>query len=222
MSEQKSSLCPVCGFLLMPGHKCPDLDALVKAAAESEALNDFDIEIAKPYTIAEGPYDDEASGKTIVPDVIGEVVGWRVWRVLHPRSPGNIRLQSLGSGGKHHAAVWTPGKMMEAFCGQSHTPPAEKCSCGFYSARTVEHLLSMHYHSGFKYDDPNDALVIGTVAMQGKIIPGTQGWRAQRVRPLKVLVLPSRWRVLPLLKAAYPKVEFSLENWLTPLDKQRR
>jgi len=201
--------------LLAPGHKCPDLEALAKAAADAPLPKDYDIEIATPYTLAPEPYEDSATGNTIVPDVIGEVTGWRVWRVLHPREPEKIRLQSLGSGGKVHSVIWTPGKIMEAFCSGQHTPPAEKCSCGFYAARTREHLLSMHYHSGFDYDDPTAVLAVGTVKMQGKIIPGTQGWRAQRVRPERVMILPSRWRVVKPLRAMYPKVEFVLENWLS-------
>jgi hypothetical protein len=181
----------------------------------SETPAGFDIEIAKPYTIADEPYEDSLTGATITPDVIGEVVGWRVWRVLHPAEPSRIRLQSLGSGGKMHSVLWTPGKVMEAFCANPHTPPHEKCGCGFYAARTREHLLSMHYHSGFDYDSTLDVLVVGEVAMQGKIIPGTQGWRAQRVRPLRVSILPSRWKVMRPLQAMYPKVEFRLENWLS-------
>jgi len=210
-----TTLCPVCGFLLAPGHKCPDLDALAKAAADAPLPKDYDIEIATPYTLAPEPYEDGTTGQTVVPDVIGEVTGWRVWRVLHPREPEKIRLQSLGAGGKTHSIIWTPGKIMEAFCSAPHTPPAERCSCGFYAARTREHLLSMHYHSGFDYDDPTAVMAVGTVKMQGKIIPGTQGWRAQRVRPERVMILPSRWRVVKPLRAMYPKVEFVLENWLT-------
>lgn len=216
-TPSKSPLCPVCGFTTMPGqkHVCPDLDAIAAAALSAPLPADFDVEVAKPYTAAPEAYEDE-SGKMVTPDVIGEVIGWRVWRVLHPREPAKIRLQSMGSGGKQHAAIWTPNKIMEAFCSQPHVPPTKTCSCGFYAARTREHLLSMHYHSGFTYDNPEDILVVGTVAMQGKIIPGTQGWRAQRVRPQTVLILPSRWRVLRPLQAAYPKVEFKLENWLSP------
>jgi len=209
------SLCPVCGFLLMPGHTCPDLEALAAAASQVPLPPDAEIEVAKPYVVADEPYEEPITGQVIVPDVIGEISGWRVWRVLHPRDPEKIRLQSLGAGGKPHQIVWSPGKVMEAYCTHSHVPPAEKCSCGFYAARTREHLLSMHYHSGFNYDDKLSVLVVGEVAMQGKIIPGTQGWRAQRVRPLRISVLPSRWKVLPLLQAKYPKVEFKLENWLS-------
>jgi hypothetical protein len=211
-----TTLCPVCGYLLAPGHQCPDLDALAEAAAKAPLPKDYDIEVATPYTLAPEPYDDATSGKTVVPDVIGEVIGWRVWRVLHPSDEKKIRLQSLGAGGAQHSAIWTPGKIMEAFCSQPHTPPQEKCSCGFYAAITREHLMSMHYHSGFDYDTRTDVLVVGEVAMQGKVIPGTLGWRAQRVRPLRVMVLPSRWRVMKPLQAMYPKVEFRLENWLTP------
>ena len=42
------TLCPVCGFLYAPGHKCPDLDTIAAAAATSPIPKDYDIEIAKP------------------------------------------------------------------------------------------------------------------------------------------------------------------------------
>lgn len=182
------------------------------AAAQSQPRPD-NVEVAKPYTVAPEPYENDHGG-TVVPDVLGEVVGWRAWRVLHPLEPAKIRLQSLGAGGGVHASIWSPGKVMEAFCASSHEVPNERCSCGFYAAGTLDHLLSMSYHLGFDYEDHRDTLVVGEVAMQGKIIPGTQGWRAQRARPLRVQVLPSRWKVLKPLAAMYPDAEFALGNFL--------
>lgn len=170
------------------------------------------IEVAKPFSAADEPFAG-SDGTMIVPDVIGEVIGWRVWRVMHPYDAKLVRLQSLGAGGTTHAVPWTPGKTMQAFCARDHVIPAKSCSCGFYAARTQEHLLSMSYHRSRDFDDPNDVLVIGEVAMSGRIIPGTQGWRAQRVRPKTILVPYSRWKAAKTLKAAYPDVDVRLDNF---------
>jgi hypothetical protein len=212
-------ICPVCGQGREPGKRC-EACAKVAAAAAQPAPPAENVEVAKPYVAAPEPYVEPITDEEVVPDVIGEVYGYRVWQVHHPHgeNPEAVRLQSLGAGGPKHATIWTPGKTMEAYCAKGHVPPAEKCSCGFYAARTIEHLLSMHYHSGFVYDDTADALVVGKVAMSGKIIPGTQGWRAQRVRPVVGLVLPSRWKALAMLKVQYPEVQWKLENWLTPAE----
>lgn len=191
------------------GHTVPDMAC---EHCQKAALEVLGVEVAKPFTIsASGPIAD-TFGDVIVPDVIGEIEAWRVWRVLDPY--GSPQLQSLGAGGRKHASIWTPQKIMEAYCDREHVVPNERCSCGFYAAKTREHLLEMSYHRGFDFDDPTDVLVIGTVAMQGKIIPGTQGWRAQRARPVSVEVPFSRWRVVKPLAARYPGVQVKLANFL--------
>lgn len=62
--------------------------------------------------------------------------------------------------------------------------PAENCHCGFYGMVSVEHLVQE------RPSDANNKFVILECDFYGKVIPGTQGWRAQRQRVLKVSYSP--------------------------------
>ena len=136
-----------------------------------------------------------------VPDSVEPVSAWRAWRVIE--WGGELRLQSMGAGGRMADVIWTPSRAMEAKCSRGkHTPPSENCSCGFYAARDRNHLTSMAYHY-YNIDDKKDTVVIGKVAMWGRVIPGSQGWRAQFARPMMLIVPPSRWRVMKPLKDVY-------------------
>jgi len=179
--------------------------------------DDLEIEVAKPFVIG-GEVELNPDGEVVIPDYIGELLGWRVWHVRNAYDPKRATLHSLGSGGPQHASEWKPGKLMEAYCARNHTGgvPEKACSCGFYSAKTEEHLLSMNYHRGLDFDDPENVLVIGEVLLQGKVIPGTQGWRAQRARPKTILVPYSRWKVANALKNRYPGVTVKLYNFHKP------
>src|SRR3954471_18228042 len=118
---------------------------------------DEEIEVARPFFAADEKYLT-LDGDVRVPDVLGEVLGWRVWSVKHPFDPSKATLHSLGAGGRQHAVAWTPGKVMEAFCTRSHDVPDKNCGCGFYSAKDRDHLLSMSYHRGDDFDDPSEVL----------------------------------------------------------------
>jgi hypothetical protein len=146
----------------------------------------------------------------VIPDVAGEIIGWRAWNVVGEH---DIRLGSV----THTSYIWHPGtKYVIAECSLHSTEeiPDEKHPCGFYAAKTREHLLSMSYH---RYTD-TDNVVIGEVALSGKVIPGTQGWRAQKARIVKVYVPFEKWRLLEKIKEVYG-VEVQLANTL--LDKSK-
>ena len=188
--------------------------AMREMTAVSDELDsdDLEVEVAKPFVVGDEPVLNP-DGDVLIPDYIGELLGWRVWHVRNAFSKEKATLHSLGTGGHQHASMWKPGKVMEAYCARSHAVPDKNCSCGFYSAKTEEHLLSMNYHRGLDFDDPDEVLVIGEVLLQGKIIPGTQGWRAQRARPKSILVPYSRWKVANNLKERYPGVDVRLYNF---------
>jgi hypothetical protein len=57
-------------------------------------------------------------------------------------------------------------------------PPWEQCMCGIYAVEDVYQALP--------YTNGGDGLVV-RVAGAGKVIPGTQGWRAERARITGVL-----------------------------------
>jgi hypothetical protein len=109
--------------------------------------------------------------EVMVPDVAGEILGWRAWKVEWDVTSQSYELHSATRG-----YTWPKNSWAYAHCAaRGHAPPGEKCSCGMYAAKTREQLLDMSYH----VYDTND-VVVGEVAMAGKVIPGTQGWRAER------------------------------------------
>ena len=142
----------------------------------------------------------------VVPDVLGEMVGWRAWNVIET-GENEVRLGSV----THTSYIWRPQGFVIAECSlhQTEEIPAEKHSCGFYAAKTREHLLSMSYH---RYTDSDD-IVIGEVGLSGKVIAGTQGWRAQKARIKKVYVPFEKWQLMKKIEEVY-NVEVELSNTL--------
>jgi len=119
------------------------------------------------------------------PDVVGTVSGWRAWGIQAdtPRWAHPL-LYSV----TYTAYFWEPRKLSQAECRRcGEDVPGEKCSCGFYSAKTLAHLMSMTYH---QYDAEHNGYfhVVGKVANWGKVIEGSQGWRAQKSYPVALYV----------------------------------
>jgi hypothetical protein len=123
----------------------------------------------------------------------GAKEGWRAWAV-------DRKLPAYGLAPKlysvTHTYHWAPKRKAEAFCeycandetGES-TVPGVDCSCGFYSAKSLKHLMRMGYHSYGDIDEANQFKIVGQVANWGKVIEGTQGWRSQYSYPT-YLMLP--------------------------------
>lgn len=152
---------------------------------------------------------------------VEEIIGYRGWQVVY--SDGLARLESPVVRG----LLWEPGEWLTATCLHSdragykpghphyHGPdtadrsqwsPVKGCNhpghgCGFYAARTREHLIG-ELGAYVRYSEHNPQ-VIGKVQMAGKIIPATNGWRAQRVRPRVIYVPPELWKIGRDLKDAY-------------------
>src|SRR5215510_6271759 len=148
-----------------------------------------------------------------VPDVLGEVPAFRSWNV-----DLNGTLLSL------NGARWRPGGYMVATCqpfgtsmrlGRGHTVseiPVKTCSCGIYAAKDREHLADMQYNRWTPGDDPYPR-VIGEVALSGKIIPGTQGYRALKARPTRIWVPYEAWRMVEKIQKMYG-IPVDLDNTL--------
>lgn len=164
----------------------------------------------------------ESPGETgiEIPDVAGEIIGYRAWKVI--RYGTIIRLASAT-----YQAHWPVDKWVEATCGGDlrcpHSSdgmvPGEDCSCGLYAARDRDHLLDMSYAD---YHNSTDAPVVyGQVGMVGKVIPGTQGWRAAKARVVKIFVPYESWKLGAALGKLYG-VPYELDNWINPLGKVRR
>jgi hypothetical protein len=96
-----------------------------------------------------------------VPDYVSPVVGYRGW-LLGPRD-----LMSL------NGEFWHPNQKLQAVCRKSvnrHTPPHGDCSCGIYSAKSLDQLRTIGYA---------ERGVRGEVYLWGTVVEHKLGWRAQ-------------------------------------------
>jgi hypothetical protein len=144
------------------------------------------------------------------PDMIGTVEGWRAWHVLREPPPfGNApKLESAS-----WAFYWTPRVKARAECERCTDVPGETHSCGFYSAKTLDHLREMGYQ---RYDEEGERVcVVGRLANWGKVIEGTQGWRAEYAYPAMLYVPFEAWKLAMPLSRAYG-VPVRLLNLLDP------
>lgn len=143
--------------------------------------------------------------------VAGEVIGWRAWEVH--RLGKLIRLGSVT-----HSAHWPVADYVYAECnGQRECQfssdgrvPGEDCSCGLYAARDYEHLTKGLPYAA--YDD-RAPRIIGEVAMSGKVIVGTQGWKAERARVNKLYVPHTHWKLGRDIAKQY-NVPFETLRWI--------
>src|SRR5215831_10824223 len=82
----------------------------------------------------------------VVPDLVGEVVGWRAWRVI-----GTRKLPILSSVVRRNM-VWHPDRWTHALCGTDRVcrkggpVPGERCTCGMYAAATRRQLVELGYN----------------------------------------------------------------------------
>jgi hypothetical protein len=139
--------------------------------------------------------------------------GWRVWQCsLDARPSGDHYIYSVTHRVDGEYYFWKPREKSQAFCKKcGANVPGENCSCGFYSARTFEHLMSMHYHP---YDkDSGTVIVLGRLANAGKVIPGTQGWRSQYAYPSQLWVPYETPELIKPLQRTYG-VSVEMRNWL--------
>jgi hypothetical protein len=150
-----------------------------------------------------------------IPDMVGEIIGWRAWRVNVMSLDGqSVRLQSVTK-----RTAWLPNQWLHAKCEVGRHPdakvPVKSCSCGIYAAKHRPHLTGMHYHV-YEIDS---TVVIGEVALAGKVVPGTQGWRAEKARPVRLLVPWTRWKLAQPLELTYG-IPVELDNTLKKEDEE--
>jgi hypothetical protein len=146
------------------------------------------------------------------PDILGEIVGYRAWRirtsVLQPPL-----LESLND-----PFPWAWDDWTYAECDEDEGVPhaCDPCRvgdaffhhhCGIHAARDRGHL------SRLRYNESHGTVVIGEVGLAGDVIVGTQGWRAEKARPLRLWLPHDRWELVNPLRAAY-RVPVHLTNVL--------
>jgi len=101
-----------------------------------------------------------------IPDGIEPIVGWRYWRAEAGW------LFSL-----NRFKTWPAARALEARCsltdGHAEPPPGERCGCGIYAALDLDTLKEI------TEPDLESLLVVGEVALWGRVIPADLGYRAQ-------------------------------------------
>lgn len=183
---------------------CPRCGKLVVAANLSD----------EPQTDSIAHLDFEvAEDEVVVPDSMQVGIGWRAWGVKPDPAPHEIpALYSL----THGEYFWPQRRAFEAECNMGkHEPgqiPVESCTCGLYSAKTLDHLQEMGYH---EYDAESRGMfhVIGPVSVWGKVIEGSQGWRSQFAYPRELFVPFEAHHLAKRLSEAYG-VPARLKNFL--------
>lgn len=140
--------------------------------------------------------------------------GWRAWIVPSGEWFGHSpKLLSIST-----YYVWDPRRLAMVFCEIcGPDAPGERCGCGFYSAKSVKHLLSMNYHQAM-----GDTRVIGRVLNAGKVVEGSSGWRAACAYPDLLLVPHVCWKLVKPLSESYG-VPVRLVNFLaSPREATKR
>ncbi len=172
------------------------------------------------------------SGTDVAPDGsarVEEVIGFRAWRVATTENGPRLKSPLFD-------LTWEPHEWMTAYCGSGghenhvdgcnphngHGPgasdpalwsPVKNCGgeyghgCGFYAGRTREHLIKLGY-GNYTTHSPS---VIGQVQMAGKIIPATNGWRAQKCRARHIYVPHEFWELARDLRAVYGSDDCTVE-----------
>jgi hypothetical protein len=173
---------------------------------EAQEVEDRLEALAQKPSLELPPLDDAT--KMLIPDIAGTVGGWRAWGVDEATDGGPPLLRSV----THSNYVWAPREVQTAVCRKGHVSPDESCTCGNYSAKTYEHLMSMSYH---QYDADNWGYysAVGEVANWGKVVEGSQGWRAQHSYPRVIYVPFEAWHIALALQEAYG-VPVKLKNFL--------
>ncbi|HET9724943.1 MAG TPA: hypothetical protein VFR44_14035 [Actinomycetota bacterium] len=124
-----------------------------------------------------GSYEKEYSTEPIE--------GWRAWR-LHRTADGVLRIAPTTP-----RSDWPPGVAIHATCSAAHTreymvynpelakfhrSPEPGCTCGIHALKDPHRLRRANRSAG----------VIGTIAMWGRVIEHTKGWRAEFAYPARL------------------------------------
>ncbi|MDP8992895.1 MAG: hypothetical protein M3N31_07595 [Actinomycetota bacterium] len=103
------------------------------------------------------------------------VVGWRYWQLAEGQ-----RLRSVS----HRRFEWPPGRPLRATCAAGgHPAPAERCNCGIYAALDLATLRERGMCL------VPEALVVGEVALWGRVASDGDGHRGEYAYPKTVLLV---------------------------------
>jgi hypothetical protein len=115
------------------------------------------------------------------------LLAWRIWAYrdnrLHPslgeNLPPDIR-----------TAAWRPREAEEAKCPlvRHHESPHPRCTCGYYAVKRLATALSWA-RARNRAPASEDVIVVGRVALWGRVIEHEDGYRAQHAYPQALYVL---------------------------------
>lgn len=107
----------------------------------------------------------------IVPDVFGELTGWRLFKYRNLKG-GDILLKSTAM-----SFVWEPHVTKPAQhigWGLHHEAPEGGCYCGYYSLSDPFKLRQRTHEITF-----GQGFIAGRVSLWGKVVQHNEGWRSQ-------------------------------------------
>lgn len=111
-------------------------------------------------------------GPPVERDRADPVFGWRYWQ-LSPRH----WLRSV----TQREFEWPPGRVLKALCVEvGHPAPAERCNCGLYANPALEALREHGLCLA------PDVVVIGQVALWGKVFVDEPSYRAEFAYPARL------------------------------------
>jgi hypothetical protein len=118
-----------------------------------------------------------------IPDIPGEILGWKILALAEDEQlyhasddPHHIMIPTALASPLEHT-LWPRHDWLHAICTAGdtrHEPPVEECTCGIYAV--VEPT------SAISYVREAPLSVLARVALAGKVIPGTRGWRGEQAR----------------------------------------
>lgn len=170
----------------------PDWNARRRKALADSLLADFLKALKKPPSRPlSPPLGSIPTGVPVIPPraaeppaaMTGYVLAWRQWGVVSHRG-GTLRLTALTQ-----RAIWPPRGRLVAECPagqvQQHLPPEPGCSCGIYAVKNGSEFHPHMLRSNIVWRGSAESVpwVVGKVALWGRVLEFTDGFRAQYAYP---------------------------------------
>lgn len=116
-----------------------------------------------------------------IPDLFEPIVAWRIWAGCNPQG----YLKALAN-----SYYWTPGKVMQCICDSCGQPskPTMDGTQGFYSFKTVKHMVEQEFRRGFNRYSYQTDYIVGQVYIWGTVIECEYGYRSEFAYPKALLI----------------------------------